>query len=99
MKSDFEVFSQWELKTWQDYQDFANTIQHHWNEHYGRIIRSKQGHFTLITGGWSDNEEVQGWVDANRMFNLCCWQSSHRGGKTVYQLPKKSYFGVDKKTM
>lgn len=80
-----------ELKEWQDYRDFAKFIKLCWNENYGMVILHRN-YLTLITGGWSENEEIQRAIDCNRMFNIACWFKSERGGKTVYELPKKKNF-------
>lgn len=99
MRSDFDVLSTWELKTYEDYVGLAEAIIHCWDNHYGRATLSRYGTLTLITGGWSDNEHIQFCVESNRFFNMACWESSHRGGKVIYKLPKRSCFRVDKKTM
>lgn len=44
----------------------------------------------LATGGWSGNEDIIGALHRNRMFNMLCWQSSHRGGLHIYHIKKLS---------
>lgn len=43
--------------------------------------------FRLATGGWSGNEEVIAAMESNMMFVPLCWQSSHRGGLHIYEVP------------
>ena len=42
---------------------------------------------SLATGGWSGNEQIIGTLDGS-MFHLRFWESSHRGGLHVYEVPK-----------
>lgn len=63
-------------------------IEKYWNEAYGtlRIEGNKEKQtLELITGGWSDNEEI---IDilANKAFWFLWWQESKRGGyyKFIY---------------
>jgi hypothetical protein len=44
----------------------------------------------LITGGWSGNESVAG-VIAKTLVHFMWWQSSERGGLTVYRVPVSIY--------
>jgi hypothetical protein len=41
----------------------------------------------LATGGWSGNEDVINELDGT-FFSFRYWQSSHRGGKHIYEVPK-----------
>lgn len=93
MIDEFTAISSAKFEKRQDYWDFAEFIINCWNDHYGRATLTRQGTLTLITGGWSNNESVYSALDCNRTFNMVCWESSHRGGKYVYKLPR-----VDKKT-
>lgn len=45
---------------------------------------------SLVTGGWSGNEQL---IDAlgGSMFHLRFWESSHRGGLHVYEVPKREW--------
>lgn len=43
--------------------------------------------FHLSTGGWSGNEDIIGALQQHRLFWAVCWESSHRGGITVFKVP------------
>lgn len=45
---------------------------------------------SLATGGWSGNEQIIDALDST-MFHLRFWESSHRGGLCVYQVPKAEW--------
>jgi hypothetical protein len=47
------------------------------------------GTVTLVTGGWSGNEDVVDSLRQNYVFWSRCWESSHRGGKHVFKLPEE----------
>lgn len=40
----------------------------------------------MVTGGWSGNEDI-GSTLAGTLFHLAWWESTHRGGLTVYDVP------------
>ena len=82
-----DAIAKTEFNSNKDYRDFAKFIKSCWHEGYGSA-RLHKNYLTLITGGWSDNEEVQGAVDRNKMFNMVCWKKSERGGLFQYELPK-----------
>jgi hypothetical protein len=45
---------------------------------------------SLATGGWSDNEQIIDTLDGS-MFHLRFWESSHRGGLDVYEVPEAEW--------
>ncbi len=45
--------------------------------------------FTLTTGGWSGSESIIRSLERNVLFWACCWVSSHRGGKHVFETLRK----------
>lgn len=45
--------------------------------------------FTLTTGGWSGAENIIRALERNVLFWSCCWVSSHRGGKHVFETLRK----------
>ena len=45
---------------------------------------------SLVTAGWSGNEQVIGALDGT-MFRLRFWESSHRGGLHVYEVPQEQW--------
>lgn len=40
-----------------------------------------------VTGGWSDDEALLGRIPHHSMFGWKFWESTHRGGLTVYEIP------------
>ena len=54
-----------------------------WNRDMGRADWDGQV-LTLVTGGWSGNEEVLGALEDNRCAWSMLWLSSHRGGKHTF---------------
>lgn len=44
----------------------------------------------LVTGGWSGNEEVIEEIDAT-WFRVLYWQSRHRGGLHVFEVPEAAW--------
>ena len=50
---------------------------------YGRAT-IENGTLTCTTGGWSDCEYILRVVRGT-IWGICHWESSHRGGKEVYQ--------------
>lgn len=51
----------------------------------GAVVR-----VSLATGGWSGNETLIDTLDGS-MFHLRFWESSHRGGRHVYEVPKREW--------
>ena len=82
-----KAIKEFELNEPKDYRDFAKFIVNCWDNSCERATLHRN-YLTLITGGWSDNEEVQILVDLNRKFGIVCWMKSERGGLTQYKLPK-----------
>jgi hypothetical protein len=44
----------------------------------------------LVTGGWSGNEEVISGLRYT-FFHVFYWESSHRGGLHIYEVPKGNW--------
>lgn len=59
--------------------DFAKQIWWHPD-----FFTEKDGVYTLVTGGWSGNEDVISALKANFVFYAMYWESSSRGGKHVF---------------
>lgn len=82
------------IETWdgKDSQEMIAWIYEAWNHDYGDIqekyINPAQTIYTLITGGWSGNEDVMSAIYKNRLFDALYWQKSERGGKHVYEVKK-----------
>ena len=51
---------------------------------YPKMATCENGVYTLITGGWSGNEEIIGALRDNQLFWILYWYSSDRGGKHVF---------------
>jgi len=79
------------IETWdgKDPQEMLEWIDQAWNHDYGFIdekrMKGKTRH-TLVTGGWSGNEDVLYSLHVNRLFDALYWQKSERGGKHVYEV-------------
>lgn len=65
------------------FQGMIGLILDCWNTDYGKIDFDEKS-LTLITGGWSDNEEIIS-VLQNTLFWTFYWQQSERGGKYIFQ--------------
>lgn len=52
-----------------------------------RLVRD----ICLITAGFSDDEHLLGRVANKSMFSFRFWESTHRGGLTVYRVPVEVY--------
>lgn len=53
----------------------------------GRKVRK----IRLVTGGYSDDEALLGRVASGSMFWLSYWESTHRGGLYVYEIPVERF--------
>ena len=81
---------------WQDFEALANFVVDRWHfddwavfreltkDEYGDEYRELR----LATAGWSGNESIIAALSKNRMWDLMCWQSSHRGGLHIYHVRK-----------
>jgi hypothetical protein len=72
-----------------NWYESIKVIMNNWNEEYGRLdIEGKDGTtiLELITGGWSENEEIINQLSTT-MFWILWWQESKRGGyyKFIYK--------------
>ncbi len=72
-----------------DFYKGVGIIEKYWNDNYGTFdIEGKYGiiKLELITGGWSENEEIIEKL-RNTMFWFLWWQESKRGGyyKFIYK--------------
>lgn len=67
---------------------FLEFVQKVWSD-YG-VIRGIPGEdktrIEFVTGGWSGNESIIQSMERNIFFPLH-WQSSHRGGLHVFEIP------------
>jgi hypothetical protein len=73
------------ISTWKHEDDFEKLMQYvlslWW--HAGMCTVSG-GEYTLITGGWSGNEDIISAMQKNYMFWAMWWKSSNRGGRHVF---------------
>lgn len=65
----------WHFNDWAEYRPMTE-------DDMGRKYRELR----LATGGWSGNESIIAALNKNQMFNMLCWQSSHRGGLHIYHI-------------
>lgn len=63
----------------------AATIRELWNKDYGRAT-FRGGWLTLVTGGWSENEEIIANIPS--LFYALCWWRSERGGLHVFKVTR-----------
>jgi len=78
------------IKTWtinnenrdENYHNLMAFVKSCWHWH-NNIIR-KGNKYTLITGGWSGNEEIIAALKSNHMFWMLYWHSSTRGGRHIF---------------
>jgi hypothetical protein len=50
------------------------------------IVRIEDDRWSFITGGWSGNEDIIGAMSENAAPWIILWESTHRGGKHVFNL-------------
>ena len=87
-----EAIEKWEpnFSMGDPWADLFNFVRSAWNLDYGAIRNQpdENGEMMIcfITGGWSDNETIQGAMSNNFMLNAMRWESSHRGGLTKYKM-------------
>jgi hypothetical protein len=74
------------IRNWKDFNDgfigFLEYVRSLWTYH--EFVKTNNGSYIFITGGWSGNEELIRAMQSNHTFWLFCWQSSNRGGKHVF---------------
>lgn len=49
----------------------------------------------LAPGGWSGNEDIIKALRNNELFWMCYYEEWKRGGLWVFEIPEKSWEGVD----
>jgi len=67
-----------------DYEGLARFVCAAWNSDYG-LFSFMDGKLTLVTGGWSGNEEVLDALNDNQIWWVSYWQSSTRGGRYEFK--------------
>jgi hypothetical protein len=73
-------------------------IEAAYNQHYG-AMRLEDAHddildrplkrLTLITGGWSGNEDIIHALETNAIWWMVTWRLSERGGRYVFEWKKE----------
>lgn len=74
-----------------DWEKCISIIDKYWNQHYGTFIVEREDDsimLILITGGWSENEEIINII-SNTMFWFLWWQESKRGGYYRFKIVDK----------
>ena len=59
---------------------------------YGRCSLKRvigRSRYEIATGGWSGCEDIIAAMVKNTMLWLLTWQSSHRGGLHIFELPRE----------
>jgi|SRR5882672_12409106 len=76
------------IKTWphDDLLNLMNFVSLVWSD-MGTMTR-KGRTFRCVTGGWSGNQEILAALQENVMFWTLCWESSNRGGRHIFRVPK-----------
>ena len=87
--SDLKNIEKWEF----DFKkktiyDFLDLILGSYNTGYGSIILKGRRtlYLTLVTGGWSGNEDIISSIQDNVTFWAMCWQKSERGGLVLLKI-------------
>lgn len=74
-----------------DWEKCIDIIDKYWNNDYGTFVIDRKGNsitLILITGGWSENEEIINLISGT-MFWFLCWQESKRGGYYTFTIVDK----------
>jgi hypothetical protein len=78
-----ERIRKWELKYKSDYYALMALVKSIWA--YPQCFKKYGDRYTLVTLGWSGNEDIIHALHSNAVFYLICWKSSERGGRYVYE--------------
>lgn len=85
-----EAISRHTISGTEDVNAILEMAKEAWDHDHGRVWEgvSDDGEPVLnfVTGGWSGNESVISALQENLIFWAIRWESSHRGGKTVFAL-------------
>lgn len=77
-----EKIAGWKVDTYDKFLSLMEFIKTLW--YYPDYIVENGESFTLITGGWSGNEDIIYAMKQNVLLHCFYWYSSERGGKHVY---------------
>lgn len=81
------------------FKQVLQMLKDSWNTDYGKMRitgKGKMKTLTLITGGWSENEEILAGLSVTT-FHQLCFQSMVRGGKIVYKYEEGGPFWEEMK--
>ena len=78
-----EKIAKWEIKKLSDYHALMSLVKSMWT--YNQCFTKYGNRYTLVTLGWSGNEDIIRALHSNFIFHLICWESSERGGRHVYE--------------
>lgn len=83
-EEDFTTIKNWGIK---NYEDLIAFVKERWRYADCGYWSEDDNVLTIATGGWSDNETIIHALGCT-MFWVMCWESSHRGGKYVFDLSR-----------
>ena len=79
-----DMITNWEIKKRSDYHTLMAFVKSMW-AYAPMAFRKYRERYTLITLGWSGNENIIGALHDNFVFKAVCWESSQRGGRHCYE--------------
>jgi len=84
---ELKKIAKWPYK---DFEGLMEYVQERWEyADYGYWKKGRK-YYRISTGGWSGNESIIAALIQNRMFWLCCWCESKRGGHYIFEIRKSS---------
>ncbi len=85
----FDLIKKHECLKVEDAEGLAKLIVDLWNKNYGTATY-EDGILHLVTGGWSENEEIIMALHLNQMFWAGYWAGEIRGGAYWFEI-KRDY--------
>jgi len=91
---ELETIRNWDFykKSIQDFLQYIHRLWH-WADgpgwHGYDLTGKRVLKLSLHTGGWSGNERIIEAIEANIVFWVLYWQSSHCGGHYYFRIPLK----------
>jgi len=79
---ELEKITQWKVTDVASFHLLMGYIETLW--HWESMFKFDNKVYTLITGGWSGNEDIIRAMQENTMFWLMYWESSKRGGRYTF---------------
>jgi hypothetical protein len=81
-ESDLQRIADWPVPS--ERQSLVEFVLKEWDKGMGRTI-TRGNTLTLITGGWSGNEDIIAALQRNLMFWALYWEKSERGGRYTFE--------------